>query len=112
MRPIQAFGEALVGSGASHSPRAEESLAPGPATRLLARVRSRPLDRALIEGVDPASSSRLAARAAQLTARTARDELAGGLERLVRVARQPPSRQPVRLRRTPVLVHAPLPHEI
>ena len=57
--------------------------------RLAARLRSRRLDRALIDGADPASSVEVAARAAQLTAECARAEIAEGLERLVRSAAQP-----------------------
>jgi hypothetical protein len=62
--------------------RAEATFAPGWAARVGARLRARVLDRALIEGADPASSQQLAARAAQLTARATRAQVADGLERL------------------------------
>jgi hypothetical protein len=48
-----------------------------------------PLDRALIDGADPAGSPRLAARAAVLGSRRSRTELAEGLERLVSQAQAP-----------------------
>jgi hypothetical protein len=47
------------------------------------------LDRALIAGTDPARSPALTARASLLTSTCFREDLAEGLERLVRNAQQP-----------------------
>jgi hypothetical protein len=55
---------------------------PSRATRLIARIRGRALDRALIDGVDPTTSPQLAARSARLTKRSTRSGLADSLERL------------------------------
>jgi hypothetical protein len=71
---------------------AERVLEPHRRARIAARVRSTSLDRALIEGADPASSPRLAARAALLTSRQSRVSIADGLERLVRAAQGPQRR--------------------
>ena len=60
---------------------AEEVFAPGAVARLAARVRGRGLDRALINGADPAASAALAARAAQLTGEAQRSAVADALER-------------------------------
>jgi hypothetical protein len=65
---------------------AGRALTPSRAARLAARVRSGALDRALISGADPASSSQLAARAASLTSPRFRAMIADGLERLLLVA--------------------------
>lgn len=92
--------------------RAQDTRSPGRITRLLARLRSRSLDRALSDGVDEKTSARLAARAAQLTARPMREELAGSLEQLVYSARKPAGRYRVPLRRTPILVNAQILREI
>jgi hypothetical protein len=62
--------------------RADVAFRPGRLARVAARLRSRPLDRALIDGADPAASPQLAARAAQLTAPPARRAVADALERL------------------------------
>jgi hypothetical protein len=69
--------------------------APSALTRLLARTRRLELDRALAEGVDPAASPVLAARAAQLVGRANRYRLAAALEHLALTADAP-----VRLFRT------------
>jgi hypothetical protein len=66
--------------------------APGRRAKLAARLRSGTLDRALIAGADPARSGALAARAALLTSRRCRTEVAEGLERLVGAARGPQRR--------------------
>jgi hypothetical protein len=65
---------------------------PGPVARLAARVRSRSLDSALAGGADPAATPQLAARAARLTARPTRLQIARALERLARTERQPDGR--------------------
>lgn len=57
--------------------------------RLRARTRRLALDQALADGADPASSPLLAARAAQLVSRAARDRLAAGLERVALTADAP-----------------------
>ncbi|MGO9322044.1 MAG: hypothetical protein ACLQBY_14745 [Solirubrobacteraceae bacterium] len=67
-------------------------LGPGRLVRLAARFRSRSLDEALIAGADPSGSAQLAARAAQLTSRRTRLQIAEGLERLVWAADQPQRR--------------------
>jgi hypothetical protein len=54
--------------------------------RISARIRVSALDRALIDGADPARGPALAARAALLTSRRGRSQLAAGLEQLVRKA--------------------------
>jgi hypothetical protein len=63
--------------------RAGRAFEPGLAARAVARVRWRSLDRELIAGADPGSSPQLAARAARLTGRRTRTEVAGELERLL-----------------------------
>jgi hypothetical protein len=55
---------------------------PGLTARLAARLRGHALDSALIEGADPAATEQLAARAARLTSRSMRREVARGLDRL------------------------------
>jgi hypothetical protein len=55
---------------------------PGVTARLAARVRRDALDRALIEGADPAATGQLAARVARLTSRSMRREVASGLDDL------------------------------
>jgi hypothetical protein len=71
-------------------------LHPGPLIRAAAWLRRSKLDRALIEGTDPASGAQLAARAAQLTGRSTRANIATGLERLALSVDEPPSRTRVR----------------
>lgn len=85
--------------------------APGWAARVLSRVRSHALDEALSRNTDPSRSPQLAARAARLTSRAMRDELARSLERLVFVA-QHPRRQGLRVRRTAILLSAPALHDV
>jgi hypothetical protein len=65
---------------------ANRALEPGRLARLLAHARPGSLDKALIEGCDPAGSPQLAARAATLTDRRSRRAIADGLERLLRSA--------------------------
>jgi len=67
----------------------EGATACGPLDRLLARLFSGRLDRALAAGADPATSPRLAARAAILTSPGTRAELARCLEGLVAAAHGP-----------------------
>ena len=55
---------------------------PGVTARLAARLRRDALDRALIEGADPAATGQLAARVARLTSRSMRREVASGLDHL------------------------------
>ncbi len=63
--------------------RAERAFAPGRLARLMARLRSRELDRKLIAGADPGASPVLAARAGHLTQRSMRVRLANQLDDLV-----------------------------
>ncbi len=63
-----------------------------PTAGVLRRLRSRlaalQLDHRLVAGEDPVSDPALACRAAQLTRRRCRDQLAGGLERLLSLTRR------------------------
>ena len=69
---------------------------PGLTARLAARIRGDALDRALIEGADPAATAQLAARAGMLTSQSMRREVARGLDRLALDEREPPKRWQVR----------------
>jgi hypothetical protein len=71
-------------------------LEPGFAARLGARARGHALDRALIEGADPAATAQLAARAGRLTSMPMRREVARGLDRLALGGREAPARWQVR----------------
>ena len=71
---------------------ADRARRPSRAARLAARLRGSVLDRALIDGADPAASQRLCARAAMLTSPPVRGGLAHGLELLASRA-QTPSRR-------------------
>jgi len=73
---------------------------------LTARVRSHSLDRELGAGADPASSPRLAARAAQLTSPGTRAAVADGLERLLSAARGPQRRWSALSRHRQLLANA------
>jgi hypothetical protein len=92
--------------------RAERALHPPFTARLAAHLLAGRLDRALIEGADPASRPRLAARAALLTSRSTRDELADGLDVVLASAQQPPPRGRTRPRHASVLANAPLLREL
>jgi hypothetical protein len=70
--------------------RAARAFAPSPLARVFARLRGRALDRALIDGADPAAGPQLAAHAARLTARSTRARVARTLERLSGTASEPP----------------------
>src|SRR5690242_6884314 len=78
---------------AEHADRVRRALRPPLSARIAARVFAGRLDRALIEGADPVSSPRLAARAERLTSRSTRRELADGLDRLIATAQLPPPRR-------------------
>src|SRR5207237_6624557 len=71
---------------------AERARRPSRAARLAARLRGSVLDRALIDGADPAASQRLCARAAMLTSPPVRGGLAPGLELLAARAAAPSTR--------------------
>lgn len=79
---------------------------PGWSARLAARVNGHALDRALIEGADPAGSEQLAARAARLTSASMRREVARGLDRLALDEREAPGRWRVRPFRVAAAVNA------
>lgn len=79
-------------AGLERTRASTRTLAPTAPARLLARLRAGRLDRALIEGADPAGSSVLAARAAVLTSERNRAALADGLRRLSAASRGPRSR--------------------
>jgi hypothetical protein len=85
---------------------AGQAFTPGRTARLIARLRSGALDRALIDGADPASSSQLAARAASLTSPRSRELIADGLERLVLVAEGSTRRWWAASRRVAVVANA------
>lgn len=85
---------------------AGQAFTPGHIARLIARLRSGSLDRALIAGADPASSPQLAARAARLTSPRPRALIADGLERLLLVAEGPKRRWWAAGRRGAVIANA------
>ena len=92
--------------------RADRALHPPFAARLAARLFARRLDRELIGGADPASRPWLAARAALLTSRSTRDELADGLDVVLTSAQRPPGRAHALPRPAPVLANAALLREL
>jgi hypothetical protein len=61
-----------------------ELFAPGLAARAAARIRRRMLDQQLADGANPADRQPRACRAAELSRRCSRDEVAGEIEQLVR----------------------------
>jgi hypothetical protein len=71
---------------------ADRTIAPRRAARFLARLGARPLDRRLISGADPASSTLLAARACRLTSYAHREALADSLGGLLHYAAHPDHR--------------------
>lgn len=85
---------------------------PGLPARLAARVRHHALDRALIEGADPAATEQLAARAARLTSSSMRSEVARGLDRLALGHRQALKRWQVRPFRRAAVANAAELHEL
>ena len=72
----------------SDRPARRQILEPGRSALLAATVHSGSLDRALAGGADPAASRALAARAAILSSRRTRKQLAEGLERLERAGHE------------------------
>jgi hypothetical protein len=92
--------------------RSQRALRPPLSARVSARVLGGRLDRALIDGADPASSPQLAARAAMLTSRCTRSELADGLDVVLASAQRPPSRRRVLPRHASVLANAALLREL
>jgi hypothetical protein len=87
--------------------RAAQAFDPGLVARLAALVRSSALDRALVDGADPAASPQLAARTARLAARSTRARIADALERLARTEREAPARWRVLPSRSAVRANAP-----
>jgi len=65
-------------------------------TRAMARLRSRSLDRALIDGADPAGTPLLVAHVARITTRSMRVGIADSLDLLARTDRQATRRWRVR----------------
>ncbi len=63
----------------------ERLFCPAGSAKLMARLRARSLDRALIDGADPAESTLLAAHARRLASPRTREDLADALERLARL---------------------------
>jgi hypothetical protein len=85
---------------------------PGLTARLAARLRGHALDRALIEGADPAATEQLAARAARLTSTSMRREVARGLDRLALDGREAPKRWQVRPFKRAAAANAPELHAL
>lgn len=105
-------GRILNLRAAEQALQAERALRPSWTARLAARSFGARLDRALIDGTDPASSPRLAARAALLTTPSTRNELADGLDLILASAQRPPNRRRVLPRHSLVLANAPLLREL
>jgi hypothetical protein len=97
---------------AEEARRAERALRPPLGARIAARLLATRLDCALIAGADPARSPLLSARAATLTKRSTRAQLADTLDLIVAGAQQPPVRSRVRPRHSSVLANAPLLREL
>ncbi len=91
---------------------AQRTVRPPRSARVAARLLAGRLDRALIDGADPCTSPRLAARAAMLTSRSTRSELADGLDVILASARRPPSRGRALPRHASVLANADLMREL
>jgi hypothetical protein len=85
---------------------------PGLTARFAARLRGHALDRALIEGADPAATGQLAARAARLTSTSMRMEVARGLDRLALDEREAPKRWQVRPFKRAAAANAPELHAL
>ena len=97
---------------AERARRASRALEPPRSAHLAARILSGRLDKALIAGADPAGSPWLAARAALLTTRATRTELADGLELLLARAQRQPNRRSLIMRHASVLANAELVREL
>ena len=91
---------------ATYDQLAERTIEPGWTSRIMARLRSRALDRELIAGADPADSTQLAARACKLTSQANRALLATGIERVLSAAMAPPSRAHLAPQRATILAQA------
>jgi hypothetical protein len=81
---------------------------PSRAALLAARMRAGALDRALVEGADPAGSELLAARAVLLVSRRMRTTIAEGLERLEQAGRGPARRWSAARPREALRTNSPL----
>ncbi len=79
------------------------TVSPGLMTRFVALIRSSSLDRELIAGRDPSSSTQLAAHVARLTNPRTRVLIAEGLERLIQAAQGPQQRWSAVGRRDPLV---------
>ena len=88
---------------ASSLTQATRLLGPSVATRVAARLRWGMLDRALMDGADPAASPLIAARTKQLTSVSIRTRIAVGLERLARSTDSPRGRLRILPSRTAIL---------
>lgn len=97
---------------AEQARKMERALHPPWSARLAARLLGDRLDRALIDGADPTSSPRLAARAAMLASPATRAELADGLDVILASAQRPPSRLRVLPRHSALLANASLLREL
>jgi hypothetical protein len=85
---------------------------PGVTAKLAARVRRDALDRALIEGADPAATGQLAARVARLTSRSMRREVASGLDHLAHAGPGAGGRWRLRPSRAAAAANAPELHAL
>jgi len=97
---------------AEQAARTRRALDPPLSARVAARVFAHRLDRELTAGAEPAGSPRLAARAAMLTSRSVRGELADGLDRLIATAQLPPPRRQSIPRHSSVLANSKLLREL
>src|SRR2546430_5378656 len=97
---------------AERARRARRALEPPRSARLAARLLGGRLDQALIGGADPAESPWLAARAALLTTRASRTELADRLELLLARAQRQPTRRALIIRHESILANAELMREL
>jgi hypothetical protein len=85
---------------------------PGVTAKLAARLRRDALDRALIEGADPAATGQLAARVARLTSRSMRREVASALDHLAVDGPRAGGRWRVRPSRAAAAANAPELHAL
>src|SRR2546430_17076323 len=98
--------------GGKRGGRGRRAFEPPRSARVAARLLGGRLDQALIAGADPAESPWLAARAALLTTRASRTELADGLELLLARAQRQPTRRALIIRHESILANAELMREL
>jgi hypothetical protein len=79
---LDGSGETALAMSRIYARRSPALFRPSAPARALSRLRARALDRALVDGADPAASAQLAAHARRLTSDRSRAALACSLERL------------------------------